>query len=735
MGVMVLACAVLGLLLCGSLRAADIGRDNGESRKMRGLLRPYLDPDYAPTEGPDQDKEFIREYTADIKGALPEGLSVPDAPKRRILVLTRGTMGPLHSPGAAGLLIMLRGAAEKYDAFELTEVYTDEFLDAEALSDFDAVVLNNLSQAGNHAFYNEVLPQYVRNGGALFAVHSSALPYRDQPEAEYNKLLGSYVDSVNTKYGHPSKHGKPFPVRLPDHDHPLAAAFKGEGTPRTVTHRCLAGKERRKYQVNINPPKTLADELYALIRTDGQENPPQVLAEVNSDEAVQVYPETADEFAYALAWIKQYGKGRVYYAQFGHNMGVCSVPCIAEAMLDGLQYVAGDLTIGEGIEGDGAIIAKCEWVVFNDVNRPRKLPALRIETEDGADGYWVGDYLPGRGLDSVHSLLEKLRGQDASDPETLWDRMGEMGFPHFLRMAVDIAVWDRYGRARGKSLAQLLGPRKRDKVALYIAALSFDLEGNVRTARGTKERGIQGYKIYTYLKGRGQNRDTSKTEEAEVWLEQDIGIARAVHEAVGDSLSLMFYNGCSYDLEQATRVGKVLDELAYDVFYDPMPAPGGDSLESYLSLQKTVRTPICAPISGGDAATRVRWMEEQAVDINEIDVYAGFTPCLRLVRACEKAGVPLDLHGGFINDIYQFSLYPIVDDHILPWIGLHHPAPQHIPVAKEFPGSKPGHEKRPWIKRIQARPVDSEGYVHLNYELPGMAVELDWDWIQHHATD
>jgi hypothetical protein len=37
-----------------------------------------------------------------------------------------------------------------------------------------------------------------------------------------------------------------------------------------------------------------------------------------------------------------------------------------------------------------------------------------------------------------------------------------------------------------------------------------------------------------------------------------------------------------------------------------------------------------------------------------------------------------------------------------------------------------------WIKRIQTRLVDAEGYVHLVYDVPGMGVEYDWDWIQQH---
>jgi type 1 glutamine amidotransferase len=54
----------------------------------------------------------------------------------------------------------------------------------------------------------------------------------------------------------------------------------------------------------------------------------------------------ANDFSYALIWIKTYGKGRVYYSELGHNQAIFSVPCVARAMLDGLQYAAGDLKVG-----------------------------------------------------------------------------------------------------------------------------------------------------------------------------------------------------------------------------------------------------------------------------------------------------------------------------------------------------------------------------------------------------
>ena len=115
-----------------------------------------------------------------------------------------------------------------------------------------------------------------------------------------------------------------------------------------------------------------------------------------------------------------------------------------------------------------------------------------------------------------------------------------------------------------------------------------------------------------------------------------------------------------------------------------------------------------------------------------IDLYAGFTPCLRLIRACAKAGVPLDLHAGFPMDMYHFPLYGFVDDKVLPWIGWHSRSPKWVPVATEFRGSETNPQRQPWLKRVQSRPVDAEGYVRLVYELPGMGIEPDWEWIKQH---
>lgn len=45
----------------------------------------------------------------------------------------------------------------------------------------------------------------------------------------------------------------------------------------------------------------------------------------------------------AIAWIKNHGKGRVFYCSLGHNPKAFQDPKIVQFMLDGIQFALGDL--------------------------------------------------------------------------------------------------------------------------------------------------------------------------------------------------------------------------------------------------------------------------------------------------------------------------------------------------------------------------------------------------------
>ncbi len=46
---------------------------------------------------------------------------------------------------------------------------------------------------------------------------------------------------------------------------------------------------------------------------------------------------------FAMSWIKDYGKGRIFYNAFGHENHIFWDPVILRHLLDGIQFVLGDL--------------------------------------------------------------------------------------------------------------------------------------------------------------------------------------------------------------------------------------------------------------------------------------------------------------------------------------------------------------------------------------------------------
>jgi len=46
---------------------------------------------------------------------------------------------------------------------------------------------------------------------------------------------------------------------------------------------------------------------------------------------------------YPVSWVRSYGKGRVFYSNFGHNKATWWTPFMLQHFLDGIQWALGDI--------------------------------------------------------------------------------------------------------------------------------------------------------------------------------------------------------------------------------------------------------------------------------------------------------------------------------------------------------------------------------------------------------
>ena len=200
----------------------------------------------------------------------------------------------------------------------------------ENIRQFDAIVMNNSSgpwitptdpdmakeaftkHGTNKAAVEQVLRNsllnYVSKGGGIMAIHFAIAANRHWPQ--FQQLLGA------TFTGHPWNEEVGITAEEPGH--PLVAAF--------------GGKDFR-----------LADEIY-------QYGDPYDRSQVRV--LLSLDPERTNmgvkwirrqDNDFALAWVKSYGEGRIFYTSFGHRTELFWNPELLKFYLDAVQFTTGDL--------------------------------------------------------------------------------------------------------------------------------------------------------------------------------------------------------------------------------------------------------------------------------------------------------------------------------------------------------------------------------------------------------
>lgn len=340
------ACALTSIPAVRAAESITQPSTSGGSDAATELLRPTQPSTRNVTmSDSDQVKASLERYfknsqtAAAIAAAMPDKLSAVPKHKKRIFVLTSGPY--LHVDAAAGLLILLREAARKYNAFELTECYDSNEVHADTLKPYDAIIINNSQARGK---FTEYVVSYVEAGGGFLGNHGTG-----HAGDGIGKLLGTIT------YGLPKKGPGwlAFPLKIVEPDNPLMAAFRTEGTPIHFTFKYTdESGQKQSVTKDVQMPHEHGGELNVPIMDPAaladKVNPIRILMEVDLDNpAKELWALKQTSTLCPLIWIRRYGKGRVFYSEFDHVITGFTIPAINHNILDGLQYVLGDLTVDD----------------------------------------------------------------------------------------------------------------------------------------------------------------------------------------------------------------------------------------------------------------------------------------------------------------------------------------------------------------------------------------------------
>jgi len=327
-----------------------------------------------------------------------------------------------------------------------------------------------------------------------------------------------------------------------------------------------------------------------------------------------------------------------------------------------------------------------------------------VHTDDGIDGYSTAYGPHGDGaaiVETLHSVyLPELLGEDPRNSEQIWQEIWRKQRHLYhqrdsLLGVLDVAIWDIRGKIANQPIAQLLGVH-RDELPCYATSHSekYTPEEVFEEAQGAKAAGFHGYKV--------QFRDG---------VSDDIPRLRAAREAVGPAFPLMDDPAGGYGYGEALAVGRVLDELDYHWYEEPVPDRSFAALEL---LARHLRTPILVGETVG-LSELSGYLRSGLFPLIRGDTLlkGGITGLRKAMAMAELFGVNLEIHTASSPLLDVANLHVACASANVEFVEIDHPIFR-------------------W--GIQDNPMepDARGLVHMPNG-PGLGVSLDQDWLEDHS--
>ena len=344
----------------------------------------------------------------------------------------------------------------------------------------------------------------------------------------------------------------------------------------------------------------------------------------------------------------------------------------------------------------------------------------RVRSADGAEGISVAH----SGMNRLYPIfLRNLQpfflGKDARELDLILEKVYLYGFNfryHGISLGlplatIEFAILDLLGRMAGRSLGRLIGEIHHPEVPVYVATewRERPLEETIdRIKQAVAEYDAKALKVKVgYLMfmttDMYANGPVGKTER----------LIPLLREIFGSDMALYADANSYYEVDEAIRVGKLLQENKYSYFEEPVMY---DDFEAI----KRVADALAIPIANGEqdqSFVNFRWLiANDGIEIVQPDSYyfGGLIRSVKVGRMAAAFGKSIVPHmsGGGLGFLYNSHLVSV-----LPNAGAHH----------EFKGLQtavPFECKTSPLKVVNGKIKVPTG--------PGLGVEIDPEFIKRH---
>ncbi len=344
----------------------------------------------------------------------------------------------------------------------------------------------------------------------------------------------------------------------------------------------------------------------------------------------------------------------------------------------------------------------------------------RVRSKDGAEGISVGH----SGLYTLFPIfLTNLRpffiGQDARELDLILERIYIYNFNFRYNgitlglplATIEFAILDMLGHIAGKPAGMLIGETHNPEVAVYVATEfrekpleeHFDL-----IKKAVAEYDVNALKVkvgyqYAGTKDIHYAGVPGKTEK----------LIPLLRKTYGDNMFLYADSNGYYNVSEAIRIGKLLEEYKYSYFEEPV-------MYDHFEDIKEVADALTIPVANGEqdqSFVHFRWsLANDGLDIVQPDIYyfGGMIRAMKVALMADAFGKTIVPHmsGGGLGFLYDYILVSVV-----PNAGVHHEFKGlDTNVKFECPTSP--------LKIVNGKIKVPTG--------PGMGVTLDPDFIKKH---
>ena len=325
-----------------------------------------------------------------------------------------------------------------------------------------------------------------------------------------------------------------------------------------------------------------------------------------------------------------------------------------------------------------------------------------VRTECGRSASMVG-FAGHSALGTAHHAADALRpfmvGRDALDREGAFRdfrRMDRwwMHLPIYAYGPLDACLWILGAEAAGQPLWRYLGGGRAELPSYASSLVLPDAAAYAAEALAVKAAGFAAYKIHP----------------PGATLAEDIEIHEAVREAVGPAFTLMSDPVQPYTFDEALRMGRVLEELGFLWYEEPLPDEAFGALRAL-----TDKLDIC--VIGTEVLAKHPWSLAEVCASRVVDGLradtswtGGVTGTMKTAQLADAFHMPFEVHTSIMAPLELVNMHICAATHSRFFEVLWPQSNFDFGLAKGLP-----------LKDGVARLPDT----------PGLGDTLDWDMIDN----